>query len=363
MELNNLNNFRYLIIFCIVLMVIFTEVVFKDYYKEWESQIGTLVVSLVIVLICLGYQYKVNNVGDLMNPTTALIIIVLLSSYIQLMMVSQANNTDECSSNDEMNPITKALIYNDNFSDTQKGKERFVYSIFYGILLIIVLLTILNLQDSKSDTLENLFKPNIFFGRINLSPFTDKKNLTLLIYAFPLLLPLLTESITGLFNWLGGSVISNESAFIQFILGRSGEDIEGFEEWSHLIITALFVLSFVIYILLHSGLVPNFFKTPLTETAIGLILLLLICFPIVMRMVFLQKCSREELDDEEKNRDIYFNCSISKYGGFLLLFIITLIIMFLHSVKITEVKTFYFFIILFGGVAGGFILHTLKPLN
>jgi len=339
-------------IFLSVVIIFIFEMSTMDKYKKALSSIGGVGgASLAIVFACLFYKYYYNKDSNIL---TAFIIIVLLSTYVQLLISTQQKADDKCENNKDLNWFTKLVVYNDNISE-DKGLERLVYTVFYIIMLTIILLTMLNMYDSNSESLEKVFKGKIdLFGLIN----DKKKYLPYIIYAFPLILPLITELIN-----MVSIDVSNESIFTSFILGSTPEKFKWSDNGIHAIFTGIFVLLFVWYILSHSGLIPNMFLTPLTETAIRLILLLLILFPLVMRYIFMQNCSIKNIEEDENNDKDEFSCEISKYGGILLLVILTLIISFIHSLKVAEIKSFYLFILISSSIAGGFIINVIKPLT
>lgn len=346
------HKFEILIIFISIIIITLFEIFNGDKYKDAiQSGFGVGSVSLAIIVLC--FYIKMNNT-NYSNPLTAIIIIVLLSTYVQLLISTQKKTDSTCENNEKVK--LKVIVYNDDISEN-KGKEKLAYTIFYIIMLIIILLTMLNMQDSNSDSLEKAFKGSIWGKEIDLLGFINdkKKYLPYIVYTFPLILPLITELI----NY--GSNASNESIFTSFILGSTPEKFEwsNFKNATHAVITSGYILLFVWYIFSHSGLIPNMFLTPLTETAIRLILILLILFPLVMKYIFIQRCAIEEIEEKENQ----ISCEISKYGGILLLVILTLIISFIHSLKITEIKSFYLFIIISASIAGGFILNIIKPIN
>ena len=334
------------------IIILAFEINTSDKYNKALASIGGVGgVSFAIVIACLVYKYYYNNKDS--NIATAIIIIVLLSTYVQLLISTQKNTDDKCENNTDLNWFTKSVVYNNNISK-DKGQERLWYTVFYVIMLTIILLTILNMYDSNSESVEKVFKPKIdLLGLIN----DKKKYLPYIIYTFPLILPLITELINLAFD------ASNESVFASFILGSTPEEFKWEENGAHAVFTSIFILSFAWYIFSHSGLIPNMFLTPLTETAIRLILLLLILFPLVMKYIFMQNCSIKKIEDDENNDKDEFSCELGKYGGILLLVILTLIISFIHSLKIKEIKSFYLFIIISSSIAGGFILNVIKPLS
>lgn len=334
-----------------IIIILVFEIYTRDKYNKALASIGGVgFASFIIVMACLSYKYYYNKDSNIL---TAIIIIVLLSTYVQLLISTQKNADDKCENNTDLNWFTKSVVYNDNISE-DKGKERLWYTVFYVIMLTIILLTILNMYDSNSESVEKVFKPKIdLLGFIK----DKKKYLPYIIYAFPLILPLITELINLAFD------VSNESIFTSFILGSTPEKFKWKDNGLHAVLTSIVVLLFIWYILSHSGLIPNWFLTPLTETAIRLILILLILFPLVMNYIFMQNCSIEEIKGDENNDKDEFSCEISKYGGILFLVILTLIISFIHSLKVTEIKSFYLFIIISSSIAGGFILNVIKPLT
>lgn len=335
----------------VLINMIFEVVTNSKYKTALTSILGVSGTLFFIVIVIWFYNYYYNKDS---NIATAFIIIVLLSNYVQLLISTQKNADDKCENNTKLNWFTKSVVYNNNISK-DKGKERLWYTVFYIMMLTIILLTMLNMYDSNSESVEKVFKYKIdLFGFIN----DKKKYLPYILYTFPLILPFITELINLAFD------VSNESIFTSFILGSTPEKFKwDWDNGPHAVLTGIVVSLFIWYIFSHSGLIPNYFKTPLTETAIRLILLLLILFPLVMKYIFMQNCSIEEIKKDENNDKDEFSCEISKYGGILLLVILTLIISFIHSLKVTEIKSFYLSIIISASIAGGFILNALKPLT
>ena len=293
-------------------------------------------IPLVVMLLAAGFIWRVKPAQNVLNMMTLLFIVYMSSTIIQQQLANAKNTGGVCKYTQPNNILVSSTGFTSDDKDKKSG-PRHRYMIIYGFSLLALMV----LCWMRFETGESILK-------WPLSRAISQPNEFYLILSFPILLPFLTETISGMVNVIGKEDTKEftvEHALSNFMDGKSMLDDDKsnipFLGSGHFIFTSLFMLFLFMVMWANSTGGFNGEFTPLgtnnSNWSITIMMYLLVFLSVILRYILLQDCSIEIINtdthgDESTTQD-NFTCLISKYGGILPLLMISFISLYIYNVK------------------------------
>jgi hypothetical protein len=333
-----------------------------------RSFTSTIIVILMVLMIYSNYRIKKNPFGK--NTNTIVLIVTGSICIVNLIYTGYSSTSDNINKDNiylfllgafsiasigytiyEWDTITTVddcnvvIPKSNKFTDGDDSTNYYIYRIMY-LTTLIVLVVVLQFKVDDST-----------FSPLNMG----KRTLHIVLFLLPFIMPALTELVTLITNSIFDKKINPETLLLNFIKGsnepltKDGEEQHG--SWLRSVMPILLYLTLMgLAILSGMGKIGN----DGGKTAIFIIAGFLIFFSFIMRTLFVQDCS---LDNVVGNDDTNsFPCLFEKYGGIQTMLNICLIIIIIYHIDKPSYKLLFFTVIMLAswGLSSTYMLNKDK---
>ena len=302
-------------------------IIIKEYYitpeskKKWEFMVAHGI-CFCLIIIAQGLDIEENY-------SIVILILGLTIAYMGGIIVKQLYIQKEDKKCDTDFLLGKSYNYNDDSVYYYVG-----YISLYLLLLILLMISLLKRADDN-------------FPMAILNDLRKLECEYVVIFFLPLILVILNETtaILPVFGVDGSdnNYISSETVFEKFMTG----EYESPNIWIKLSLMAFFILLLFFFLFNYTGSASPW-GGPLkgleaySGNGNGILFVILITlgfFNVLLRGLFIQKCSTDELKDQKSEKNSQsknrgeVGCEIAKYGGILGLLFISYTASVIYKIK------------------------------